>query len=106
MKTILISLLLLISTFTFSQCTDTIISPNAFTPTLNSNPEFYPTYINNYTNYDLAIYNRWGNLIFIGDKWDGSYKGTVCEKGIYLYEIKVYGQECTKVFYGTVTLIR
>jgi gliding motility-associated-like protein len=106
MKTLLISLLLSLSTFTFSQCVDSIISPNAFTPTLSSNSNFYPTYINNYTNYKLSIYNRWGMLIFTGEKWDGYYKGNLCEGGVYLYEIVVYGNECTKVFYDTVTLIR
>lgn len=106
MKILLTSLLLLLSIFTFSQCTDTIISPNAFTPTLSTNSEFYPTYINNYTDYKLSIYNRWGMLVFLGDKWDGNYNGNLCERGVYLYEIVVYGDECKRIFYGTVTLIR
>jgi gliding motility-associated-like protein len=106
MKILLTSILLLLSIFTFSQCNDTIISPNAFTPTMSTNSEFYPTYINSYTSYKLSIYNRWGMLVFVGDKWNGLYNGNLCERGVYLYEVVAYGSECSKIFYGTVSLIR
>ena len=73
---------------------------------MSTNREFYPTYINSYTEYKLSIYNRWGMLVFLGEKWDGFYAGSLCERGVYLYEITAYNGECTRIFYGTVTLIR
>lgn len=105
MKTLLTILLILISTISYSQC-DTIISPNAFTPTLSTNYKFYPSYINTYTDYTLSIYNRWGMLIFVGKEWDGTYKGNLCDKDVFVWEVVATKLDCRKVFYGTVTLIR
>jgi gliding motility-associated-like protein len=42
-------------------------------------------------NYELSIFNRWGEIIFLSTDpnapWDGTYKGQLVENGIYYYYI-------------------
>ena len=70
--------------------------PNAFTPNDdNQNEEFMSMPIE-LENYSMIIYNRWGQEIFISTNsskgWDGTFKGKMCQEGIYLYKI---GYQCT-----------
>ncbi len=90
--------------------------PNAFTPNgdgLNDTFGAIPKY--DYINhYHISIFNRWGQQIFetsdITNGWDGTYQGTSCMQGTYVYRIayEEFGQQRTtsKVFEGTVMLVR
>ncbi len=90
--------------------------PNAFTPNgdgLNDSFKAIPRY--DYVNkYHLNIYNRWGQRIYettdINSGWDGSYKGSPCIIGAYVYHIvyEEFGQQPveSKVVEGTVVLVR
>jgi len=97
--------------------------PNAFTPNPNgpsggaydkndylSNDIFYP-FTDGVTEYDLMIFNRWGELIFqsreLNVGWDGYFKGKLCQQDAYVWKAnvkffdgRVYSQT------GTVTLLR
>lgn len=59
---------------------------------------------------EFLIFNRWGNLVFrttdIAKGWNGTYKGTVSDAGVYVYLIKgsVLGQKVTVK--GIITLVR
>ena len=70
---------------------DPIWLPNAFTPNNNDiNDHFGPVsqYIKS---YELIIFNRWGEKIFISDKnnpaWDGTYKNHQVPDGVYHYQL-------------------
>ena len=90
--------------------------PNAFTPNgdgLNDSFKAIPRY--DYVNkYHLSIYNRWGQRIYettdINRGWDGTYKGSPCILGAYVYHIvyEEFGQQPveSKVVEGTVVLVR
>lgn len=61
------------------RCEPSILVPDIFTPNgdvLNNNFEVFTSHIKE---YNLKIYNRWGELIFTAktpeDRWDGKYKG-------------------------------
>ena len=61
------------------RCEPSILVPDIFTPNgdaLNNNFEIFTSHIKE---YNLKIYNRWGELIFTAktpeDRWDGRYKG-------------------------------
>lgn len=97
MKKILVVFVLLFNFYLFGQNNE-ILTPNSFTPTKETNKEFYPV-----TNldYKLEIYNRWGQLIFNGDRWDGKHNNTICETGTYIWVI--YVQE--KKYTGHINLI-
>jgi len=59
---------------------------------------------------DFSIYDRWGVLIFHGDKvsdcWDGTYKGLPQATGAYIYVIKAKTFCGNTYKKGTVVLIR
>lgn len=41
-------------------------------------------------NYDLKVYNRWGNLLYSGtDGWDGRFKGNFVAAGTYFYVVRI-----------------
>jgi len=89
----------------------TIYLPNAFTPDHDgSNDQFGAVGIN-VEEYQLKIFNRWGELIFessdIAYKWDGSHKGQPVPDGVYVYTLVakelVTGKRISKT--GTVTVL-
>jgi gliding motility-associated-like protein len=66
------------------------ITYNVFTPNGDGyNDYFYPVKIDDVKNYQLVVYNRWGNIIFITDVltegWDGKYDGSECSEGVYFW---------------------
>ena len=114
-------------TFNFSTIHALIASsvqvPNAFTPNPSgpsSNGVYDPTALNNFifhpvltgiVQYELSIYNRWGELLFdttdqtVG--WDGYYHDKMCQEDTYVYKIyaiSVTSQIIQKT--GSVTLFR
>lgn len=105
MKKLLIFLFTVISLHTNAQCNDTIIVPNAFTPIGDKNKTFYP-FIGEYTDYQISIYNRWGNLIYLGKEWNGTFNNNLCESGLYIWVVKVTRYDCENYFNGTVLLIK
>lgn len=91
----------------------TIYVPNAFTPNTDGiNDVWMPVLDNNgHDNYELVIYNRWGQLIFRSNEpqvgWDGTINGNDAPGAVYVYAI-TYQNLMGKVFKkeGTITLIR
>jgi len=90
--------------------------PNAFTPNgdgLNDIFKVIPKY-DYVKRYKLSIYNRWGQMVYetmdINKGWDGTYKGSQCILGAYIYHIvyEEFGQQPVenKVVEGTVMLVR
>jgi hypothetical protein len=65
-------------------------------------------------NYNLYVYNRWGELIFESSDpvigWDGSIgeEGKDCQAGVYTYQIfiKIPNFDERKMILGQVNLIR
>lgn len=104
-------------------CTDTIVKnvraypdytlyvPNAFTPNGDDINENFSGLGQGFVNYEMYIFNRWGEPIFkstdYANRWDGRDKsGQISPQGIYVYLIKVKtppGDEYT--LRGSVALI-
>lgn len=87
--------------------------PSAFSPNNDQLNDFYPD--NHYTSpgsdYELNIYNRWGQEIFrsyeIDKQWDGTFNGSECPQDIYLFKIKYRScDDHLRHFRGTITLVR
>jgi gliding motility-associated-like protein len=73
-------------------CVSHAYIPNSFTPNGdNRNETFKPSLIN-YQDYEMRIFNRWGELLFesfdVNEGWDGTYKGVPVQQGVYLYQIR------------------
>jgi gliding motility-associated-like protein len=105
-------------TLYYADCCGTFVMPNAFTPgNTDGLNDVYKVLLDaskpaKYLTFSYAIYNRWGQQIFITDKpnegWDGTYKGQALDAGTYYYLIKLRcdGTEKPKVFSGDVLLLR
>lgn len=77
--------------------------PNAFSPNPNggnggifsnsdnNNDVFHPV-IRGVDKYELNIFSRWGELLFVSKDlnvgWDGYYKGKLCTQDVYIWKIK------------------
>ena len=85
--------------------------PNAFAP-MGVNKIFLPVgRWEDYYNYELTIFNRWGVEVFTSTKntvgWDGTYQGSKCESAAYVYTLKFSNAKGDNFLRrGTVTLIR
>jgi len=70
--------------------------PNSFTPDgKNYNEVFLPVMTSGFDpwNYELRIFNRWGELVFISQNaqkgWNGTYDNQDCPEGVYIWQIRV-----------------
>jgi|GEM_PF-6984896 len=90
----------------------TLFIPNAFSPNYDGNNDVFKIGVQNLTNLEFLIYNRWGKLIHTSSDpayiWDGTY-GRDCHapEGVYSYRVKAMthdGQQIERT--GTITLIR
>ena len=87
--------------------------PNAFTPNQDGlNDCFGVKYWSVTDEFELSIYNRWGQLVFVTkDKmkcWDGKFKGVQQPSGVFVYQIRAKSPCSTEKVYkkGTLVLIR
>lgn len=85
--------------------------PNAFTPNGDGLNDVFKTPGIYIKEYNIKIFDRWGELIFESDdmykNWNGRYKGELSELEAYMYVIESVGVDGIKRSYkGTVNLIR
>ena len=89
--------------------------PNCFTPDGDEfNNSFLPIFTSGFDpmNYELTIYNRWGEIVFVSENhltaWNGSYNNLICPDGIYSYIIKykIPDLDLFKYISGQINLIR
>ena len=89
--------------------------PNAFTPGNDDLNEFFGpkgTGLDNIENFEMAIYDRWGEEIYyttdISKPWDGKLNGSeIREQEVYVYKIQLKALNKRANYYtGTVSLIR
>jgi gliding motility-associated-like protein len=68
-------------------CGPKIFIPDAFTPGSGDEDNFMKIYGRNIKNFELIIFNRWGEIIFYTtdkDKpWDGKYRGEYVDPSVY-----------------------
>ncbi len=86
--------------------------PSAFSPNGDGlNDGFKPVMYGNQGEYLFAVYNRWGQQVFITSNprqyWDGTFNSQKCDVGVYFYKFRA---TCltghTEVKSGEVMLIR
>jgi gliding motility-associated-like protein len=86
--------------------------PNAFTPNGDGhNDIFKPKLFCTISEFDLQIFNRWGQKVFESQNsangWDGTYLGSKMMTGVYVYVMKYRTtSHLSKTSTGTVALIR
>lgn len=106
-------------------CNDTIVKevkvdpeynfyiPNAFTPNSDGYNEIFTAVGEEITEFNMQIFNRWGELIYetnsLNEGWDGTAKGNngVSQEGVYVYSIQLKDWEgLNHRFTGHVNLIK
>ncbi|MBL4586290.1 MAG: PKD domain-containing protein, partial [Flavobacteriales bacterium] len=89
----------------------TFYIPSAFTPNADYKNETFYGEGEGFTEYNMRISDRWGELLFESNTqkngWDGSYLGKPVEAGIYVYEFYVLDINSESHTYsGSLTLFR
>ena len=98
-----------------------VLIPNAFSPNLGTtgsgggmsdgkNDIFLPL-TRGVVEFELLIFNRWGELLFESRDpdlgWDGTYKGKLCQQDVYIYKLAASYEDGERVVrVGDVNLIR
>lgn len=81
--------------------------PNVFSPNDDGQNDVFKARGTNLFEFNLRIYDRWGNCVFEADDisqgWDGTFKGQPVNSGVFVYFISASGQVVSK---GNVTLLR
>jgi gliding motility-associated-like protein len=85
--------------------------PNSFTPNSDGFNDVFRAFGKSIIEFEMSIYNRWGELLFytqnMANSWDGTYKGKPVKTETYIWKIKyteVLGTGENRV--GKVTLLR
>ncbi|WPQ61168.1 gliding motility-associated C-terminal domain-containing protein [Chitinophaga sancti] len=100
-------------TVTYKQCEAKPDFPNAFTPNGDGNNDTFKPHVNGpMYDYDLRVFNRWGQVVFLSKDqtkgWDGRFQGSLVDVGTYVYLLSyknTAGGE-TRIVKGEVTVIR
>jgi len=97
----------------YASCSCRFSIPNAFTPNNDGkNDVFRPNYSCLFSDYELQIFNRWGQMIFVsqnaGQGWDGTFERRMQPVGTYVWMISYMDTLAGKMIKktGTITLIR
>ena len=85
--------------------------PTGFSPDNSGKNDFFKTIKTcNFSSFELKVYNRWGELVFITTNenvfWDGTYKGYNADIGVYTWNLDYTTNGKNKHEDGTITLLR
>jgi gliding motility-associated-like protein len=93
------------------ECDPTFYIPNSFTPNADGRNDVFEVYGNLITNFQIKIFNRWGELFFESDDinrgWDGKYQNEDVQEDVYVYLITYAGTSSNNIsLRGKVSVIR
>ena len=75
--------------------------PNTFTPNGDEHNELFFILGDNIKTFNIQIFNRWGELMFISESidkgWDGTFDNKKVQEGTYYYNLKVLGKDNVNV---------
>lgn len=94
-------------------CPPRLFVPKAFTPNNDGTNDVLEIFGAHFKNFQMKIFNRWGEIIYITDdpekSWDGTYKGEKMPLGVYpwviTYESLLSNKENSSTLSGSVTVI-
>lgn len=103
------------ATIYFENCNSCIHIPTAFSPNQDGhNDQFRVKHDCILTNYEIHIFNRWGQELFSSNNpdaaWDGKYQGEDQPIEVYVYELKYSKSDLVNVtsefIKGNITILR
>ncbi len=97
-----------------NRCEPRLLMPDAFSPNGDGSNDLLDVFTAYITDYELKVYNRWGEVIFAStnpeQKWDGTYKGQPYPSMLYPYVVSFksesYPDRARIVKRGSVLLVR
>ncbi|HEX5553642.1 MAG TPA: gliding motility-associated C-terminal domain-containing protein, partial [Chitinophagaceae bacterium] len=94
-------------------CSAALYMPNAFSPNGDGmNDAFGPKDILPVSDFEMRIFNRWGQLLFVthdyNAKWNGIFNGKPCDVGGYVWWVRYLDPLTNTVIFlkGALTLVR
>ena len=73
-------------------CAPSIYFPNSFTPNSDGHNDVFKAYGSNVAEFELLIFNRWGEQVFssnsIDQGWDGKVGGEMVQQDVYVWVAK------------------
>lgn len=97
--------------------TDYFYIPNAFSPNDDGINDKFQIQLGGaiiVTSFQLQVFDRWGNQVFVGEDinetWDGQFRSKIMAAGVYVWYLKanviVCGQELTEEQFGDIVLVK
>jgi large repetitive protein len=85
--------------------------PNVFSPNNDGKNDKFYVHGENISQFNIKIYNRWGEPVFetdnIHEGWNGRYKDVGCPEGVYFYIAELsFTDGSSTVKKGSITLVR
>lgn len=97
---------------------DDFYFPNAFSPNDDGiNEQFRPFFSDRIVilEYELLVFDRWGNRVFKSDTpalgWNGFLNGKEQETGVYVYQCRIKAESCMNeiadiLFHGDISIVK
>ncbi len=87
------------------------VIPNAFTPNGDGKNDVWNiSFLNQFTNNDVVVLNRWGDEVFYAkpylNDFDGTFNGKNLPKGTYYFVLRVDVNGTDRIFKGPLTIVR
>lgn len=81
-----------------SGCEPVVLAPDIFTPNGDGINDVFEPIVRFTSQYQLLIYNRWGELIFEANqpeqaRWDGKVRGRIFAPALYTYQIRYVAED-------------
>jgi len=77
--------------FVEGPCSEVFV-PTIFSPNGDENNDFHCVFGSCITDFEISIFNRWGQQVFQSSNksecWDGTFKGKDVEPGVYVYTMR------------------
>ena len=93
-------------------CNCLVYIPNSFTPDLDEHNRLFGVEYNcTFSEFQLRIFDRWGEMIWESKdpeaQWDGTYENRMAPDGVYIYQLKYSSTSVfDEVVNGHVSLLR
>lgn len=92
-------------------CINDVLVPKAFTPNGDGINDFFFAQGISVSEFEMEIYNRWGQKIFVTDDinkfWNGNIENSPAEEAIYVYRISFTNfEDVTNEKFGSFMLVR
>jgi gliding motility-associated-like protein len=95
----------------FNNSANKLVVPNAFSPNNDGNNDCLEIISNiDFYKFECFIYNRFGEQVFASKDpnfcWNGQYKNTYCDVGVYYYYLKIATECAESILKGDVMIIQ